>query len=61
MEVRNIDMAVLDRSQTLQSRNLISEFQHSKWFEHIILVDNEDQVAQNGKNKKGSACADHKH
>lgn len=46
MEIRNIDMAVLDRSQTLQSRDLISEFQHSKWFRHIILVDSENQVAQ---------------
>lgn len=52
MEVRNIDMAVLDRSQTLQSRNLISEFQHSKWFEHIILVDNEDQVAKMIRTRK---------
>jgi len=45
MEIRNIDMAVLDRSQTLQSRDLISEFQHSKWFRHIVIVDNENQVA----------------
>lgn len=46
MEIRNIDMAVLDRSQTLQSRDLISEFQHSKWFKDIILVENENQAAQ---------------
>jgi len=46
MEVRNIDMAVLDRSNTVQSRDLISEFKHSQWFEHVILVDNENQVAQ---------------
>ena len=46
MEVRNIDMVVLDRSQTVQSRDLISEFQHSRWFEHVILVENENQVAQ---------------
>ncbi|MDD3435739.1 MAG: ABC transporter permease [Candidatus Gastranaerophilales bacterium] len=52
MEVRNIDMAVLDKSQTLQSRNLISEFQHSKWFKKIILVENENQVAQMIKAKK---------
>ena len=52
MEVKNIDMAVLDRSQTLQSRDLISEFQHSRWFEHIILVDNENQLAQLVRAKK---------
>lgn len=52
MEVRNIDMAVLDRSQTLQSRDLISEFQHSRWFEHIILVENENQVAEMIRAKK---------
>lgn len=52
MEVQNIDMAVLDRSQTLQSRNLISEFQNSKWFEHIYLVENENQVAQMIRSKK---------
>jgi len=46
MEVRNLDMAVLDRSNTLQSRDLISEFQHSRWFKNIILVQNENQVAQ---------------
>lgn len=46
MEIRNIDMAVLDKSKTLQSRDLISEFQHSKWFENVILVENENQVAK---------------
>jgi len=52
MEIRNIDMAVLDRSQTLQSRDLISEFQHSKWFRTIVLVDNENQVAQLVRTRK---------
>lgn len=52
MEIRNIDMAVLDRSQTLQSRDLISEFQHSKWFRNIILVDNEKQIDQMIRSKK---------
>lgn len=46
MEVRNINMAVLDRSNTLQSRNLIQEFKHSKWFKNVYLVENENQVAQ---------------
>lgn len=52
MEVRNIDMAVLDRSNTLQSRDLISEFKHSKWFENIYLVENENQVAQMVRTRK---------
>lgn len=46
MEVRNIDMAVLDRSNTLQSRNLIQEFKHSRWFRNVTLVENENQIAQ---------------
>lgn len=52
MEIRNIDMAVLDRSNTLQSRNLISEFQHSKWFRNIVIVENENQVEQMVKSRK---------
>ena len=52
MEVRNIDMAVLDKSQTLQSRDLISEFQHSRWFEHVIVVENENQVADMIRSRK---------
>lgn len=46
MEVRNIDMAVLDRSNTLQSRELIQQFEHSRWFKKVILVENENQIAQ---------------
>lgn len=46
MEVRNLDMAVLDRSQTIESRDLISEFKHSKWFKSVIIVENENQVAE---------------
>lgn len=44
MEVRNIDMAVLDKSNTVQSRDLISEFAHSRWFRTIIPAQNENQV-----------------
>lgn len=52
MEIRNIDMAILDRSKTVQSRDLISEFEHSKWFEKIIPVENENQVAELIKSQK---------
>lgn len=52
MEVRNIDMAVLDKSQTLQSRNLIAGFQHSKWFKKVVLVENENQVEKMIRSRK---------
>lgn len=52
MEVRNLHMAVLDKSQTLQSRDLISEFKYSKWFKQIIPVENENQLAQMIRAKK---------
>lgn len=52
MEVRNIDMAVLDKSKTLQSRDLISEFQHSRWFENVYLVENENEVAELVRERK---------
>lgn len=52
MEVRNIDMAVLDKSQTLQSRNLIDEFKHSRWFKNVYIAENENQIAQMIRTKK---------
>lgn len=52
MEVRNIDMAVLDRSNTLQSRNLIEEFRHSKWFKNVYIVQNENEVEQAIRTRK---------
>lgn len=44
MEVKNIDMAVLDKSSTVQSRELISAFQNSIWFRKIIPVQNENEL-----------------
>ena len=52
MEVKNINMAVFDKSQTLQSRELISKFEHSRWFKRIILVQNENQAADMIKTRK---------
>ena len=46
MEIRNIDMAVLDKSKTLESRNLISMFKHSKWFKRVFYLQNENQAEQ---------------
>jgi len=44
MEVKNIDVAVLDRSNTLESRELVSHFQDSRWFRHMIYVNDEQDV-----------------
>jgi ABC-2 type transport system permease protein len=40
MEIKNIDMAVVDRCKTFESRELISSFTNSKWFRKINLTDN---------------------
>lgn len=44
MEIRNIDMAVLDYNNSVQSRELISRFEHSKWFRKIIYVRTPQEV-----------------
>jgi ABC-2 type transport system permease protein len=44
MEVKNIDVAVLDRSNTYESRELVSRFDNSRWFRDIIRVNNEQDV-----------------
>lgn len=52
LEVRNIEMAVLDKSNTVESRELISDFVHSKWFKRVTLVQNEDEVEHLVKTQK---------
>ncbi|MDD3594241.1 MAG: ABC transporter permease [Candidatus Gastranaerophilales bacterium] len=44
MEIKNIDMVVLDRSNTYESRELVSGFSSSKWFRHIKYVENDKQL-----------------
>jgi len=44
MEIKNVDIMVLDRSKTLQSREFISGFENSKWFRKVINVDNMSEV-----------------
>ncbi len=44
LEVKNIHMVILDRSNSVESRALISRFEHSKWFKKVILVENDDQL-----------------
>ena len=41
MEVRNIDTAVFDRSQSVESRELLSRFENSPRFRNFYYVDNE--------------------
>lgn len=44
MEIKNIDMAVLDKSNTVQSRELINGFEHSRWFKSVKSVGNEAEI-----------------
>ena len=43
MEVQNIDVVVLDRSQSVESRELLSRFENSPRFRNFYYVDNEYQ------------------
>ena len=40
LEVKNINLSILDYSNSYHSRELISRFSNSKWFKKIYLVDN---------------------
>ena len=42
MEVRNIDVAVIDRSNSVESRELLSRFEHSPRFRNFYYTDNEN-------------------
>ena len=44
LEIKNVDLAVLDRSNSVESRELISRFENSVWFRKIIYVQNEAEV-----------------
>ncbi|HNW25330.1 MAG TPA: ABC transporter permease [Candidatus Gastranaerophilaceae bacterium] len=46
MEVRNLHVAVLDKSNTLQSRELTADFANSRWFKKIIYVKDENELAK---------------
>ena len=47
MEIRNIDVALLDGCNSFESRELVSRFQNSKWFRKFIYVKNEKEITQN--------------
>ena len=44
MEVKNIDISVLDYSKSYESRELISRFSNSSWFRKIYKVDTQKQL-----------------
>ncbi len=44
MEVKNLDMVVLDRANTKESRELVSAFEHSRWFRKIIYAQNDTDL-----------------
>lgn len=52
MEIKNVDMAVLDRSNSVESRELISRFENSVWFRKIIHVNNEKEIKHNVETQK---------
>lgn len=44
MEVKNLNLAVLDSSQTYESRSLIHKFESSIWFRKVIQVRTPEQM-----------------
>ncbi len=39
MEVRNIELGVWDKCNTVESRELIANFQHSRWYSKLLYYD----------------------
>ena len=54
MEVKNIDMLVLDNSRSYYSRELISHFANSPWFNAVAVVDTPEQLKQSIDIQKAS-------
>lgn len=52
MEVKNIDVAILDRSNSVESRELISKFEHSPRFKNFYYVSNESAFKEKIDNQK---------
>ncbi len=46
MEVKNIDVAVLDKSNSVESRELLSKFEHSSRFGKIYYINTEDELKE---------------
>lgn len=52
MEVKNIDVALIDKSNSVESRELISRFEHSPRFRKFYYVDNEKEFKDKIDNQK---------
>ena len=52
LEVRNIDLSILDYSNSYNSRELISRFYHSKWFRKVNIVKNPAELRKDIDLKK---------
>ena len=52
MEIKNIDVAVLDRCNSYESREHISRYQNSKLFRKYTFVNNEKEVKENIETQK---------
>ncbi len=52
MEVRNINLAVLDNSKTEYSRTLIEKFNQSHWFRDVKIVETGNKIEELIKTKK---------
>lgn len=56
MEVKNIDMVVLDNSRSYYSRELISHFANSPWFNSVAVIDTPQQLRESIDTQKASAA-----
>ena len=52
MEVKNIDVALIDRSNSVESRELISSFEHSPRFRKFYYVSDEKEFKEKIDNQK---------
>ena len=52
METKNADIAVIDASNTLESREFVAGIENSRWFGRVIRSDNLRQARENLKNEK---------
>ncbi|MBQ7287941.1 MAG: ABC transporter permease [Candidatus Gastranaerophilales bacterium] len=55
LEVKNIDISILDYSKSYQSRELVSRFSNSSWFRKIYQIDNLEQLKNDIDFKKSQA------
>ena len=54
MEVKNIDVALIDSANTVESRELLSRFEHSPRFRKFYYAENEADLKEKIDNQKAS-------